>query len=298
MTPAPRLLGRRSLYILPTREGVYFGATLAVIFLAAVNYGNGLAYILTFLLSAIGVVAILQTHRNLSGVRVGAGGVEAVFAGQPATFHLVLGNETAIARYAVEVGVEQRSYRVDIAPRDAATVPIVVPTAKRGYVEAPAVKIRTRYPLGLWRAWSRSLPLASRCLVYPVPAAARPLPDVPDVDGSAERGRALEGDEFTGLREYRAGDSMQRVAWKKLAAGQGWHTKQFASAAGRFVWLDWDALPVRDTEERLSLLCRWVLDAEQQGIAYGLRLPTVTLAPGIGTVHRDRCLEALAVFPA
>lgn len=297
MSTAPQILGRRSIYILPTREGVYYGAMLMVMLLAAINYGNGLAYVLTFLLGAVGVVAILQTHRNLSGITVNTAGTEPVFAGQPAMFHVVLSNEAPSARYAIDISAGRTEYRTDIPPREAATLPLAVPTVRRGYVDAPRIKVRTRFPLGLWRAWSRSLTLSARCLVYPAPASARPLPDLPDADGTADRGRSPEGDEFVGLREYRDGDPMQRVAWKKLAAGQGWHTKQFASAAGRMVWFEWDALPVVEKEERLNVLCQWILDAEQRGISYGLRLPTQTLTPGLGAVHRHRCLEALALFP-
>jgi uncharacterized protein (DUF58 family) len=43
-------------------------------------------------------------------------------------------------------------------------------------------------------------------------------------------------------------------------------------------------------------LCRWVLDAHEQGEAFGLRLPGVTLEPNVGTAHRERCLDALALF--
>ena len=47
------MLERRSLYILPTREGLYFGAMLGVILIAATNYANGLAYALAFLLASV-----------------------------------------------------------------------------------------------------------------------------------------------------------------------------------------------------------------------------------------------------
>jgi uncharacterized protein (DUF58 family) len=39
-----------------------------------------------------------------------------------------------------------------------------------------------------------------------------------------------------------------------------------------------------------------VLQAERFGQSYGLRIPSVVIAPGRGDVHRARCLEALALF--
>jgi len=51
-----------------------------------------------------------------------------------------------------------------------------------------------------------------------------------------------------------------------------------------------------DVETRLSQLCRWVLDAEQAGQRYGLRLPGTTLTPDHGPAHQQACLAALAAF--
>jgi uncharacterized protein (DUF58 family) len=59
---------------------------------------------------------------------------------------------------------------------------------------------------------------------------------------------------------------------------------------------DWDHTPGNDVEARLSMLCRWILDAERAGLRFGLRLPGANLPPGIGSAHGTRCLEALALF--
>lgn len=292
------LLRRRALYVLPTREGVYYGAMLAVMLLAAVNYANGLAYALTFMLAAIGVVAILHTHRNLVGLRLCAGPAPPVFAGEPGLFTLILHNDAGIVRRAVDVSLAGQVARIDVPAQGTAPIALSIPSTRRGYLEAPPVRLRTRFPLGLWRAWSRPLGVPARCLVYPRPAPERPLPAVPSTLSGQERGAHTEGEDFAGLREFRHGDPMQRVAWKKAAAGQGWHTKQFTAPAAQFVWLEWDALAGLDTEQRLSVLCRWVLSAEQQGMAYGLRLPGTTLSPSTGATHRGRCLERLALFEA
>ena len=50
------------------------------------------------------------------------------------------------------------------------------------------------------------------------------------------------------------------------------------------------------TEEKLSRLTRWVLDAHASGLSYGLRLPGKKIEPANGDAHRQKCLEALALF--
>jgi uncharacterized protein (DUF58 family) len=112
-----------------------------------------------------------------------------------------------------------------------------------------------------------------------------------------DHGRDPEGDDFLGLREFRAGDSPRHVSWKAAARGRGMLSKQFGGGYRSSVWLDWEQLPDLDEERRLRQLCRWVLDCEQAGVLYGLRLPQQMLAPACGEEHQHRCLAALALFP-
>lgn len=50
-----------------------------------------------------------------------------------------------------------------------------------------------------------------------------------------------------------------------------------------------------DQEERLSQMCRWVLNAENAGLAYGFRLAGLIIEPNRGDKHSRQCLEALAL---
>ena len=73
-------------------------------------------------------------------------------------------------------------------------------------------------------------------------------------------------------------------------------TKQYAGTDVVSHLFDWDSLPLLGAEARLSQLCRWVLDAHSTGEAYGLRLPGLVIEPNMGPAHRERCLNALALF--
>jgi len=50
-----------------------------------------------------------------------------------------------------------------------------------------------------------------------------------------------------------------------------------------------------DVETRLSVLARWVLDAEEAGLSWGLRLPGGEIPQAHGTAHTHACLKALAL---
>ena len=74
------------------------------------------------------------------------------------------------------------------------------------------------------------------------------------------------------------------------------HTRQFGGDRADRLWLSYDALEGMDTEQRLSMLCRGVIDAERGGRHYGLGLPGAVIEPGHGARHAERCLTALALF--
>jgi hypothetical protein len=89
------------------------------------------------------------------------------------------------------------------------------------------------------------------------------------------------------------------VAWKAVARQHDGPllTKLFSGAAAQQLWLDWNALSDSiDTEQRLSILARWMIDADAAGLAWGLRMPAVRLAPDNGPAQLAAGLRAVALY--
>ncbi len=295
--PADTVLGRRQLYMLPTRHGLLFALVLAVLLLAAINYGNGLAYALTFLLASVAVVSMLHTHRNLHRLRISAGACAPVFAGRVAQFDVTLINDSPTARLGIVVAQDREERTcVDVPAQSSASARLGVATRRRGRISLPPFKLATRFPLGLLYSWSRPINLEQTCLVYPAPSTPTPFRASPAETPRPEQGQRTGGDDYIGVREFLPGDSSRHVDWKAFARTEILTIKQFGGGYQPLVWLDWDALEGLDTEARLSVLCRWVLDADAAGMHYGLRLPDTVLAPDHGETHQHRCLRALALF--
>lgn len=288
-------IGPRTIFMLPTRHGITFALILLALLLAAINYANALAYLLTFLLAGMAIVSLLHTQRNLLGLTVTVTGADPVFAGEAASFHVCLANP---GRERLALRVEAKRMvpaQLDLPARDTRCATLAVPAARRGWLDCPPFVLASHYPLGITRAWTRRVRLPARCLVYPCPAAESVLSFAEAVDGEGTGSTRREGEDFAGLRSYQPGDSPARISWKTLARGQGLHTKDFSAQAAESVWLDWERFAPHDTETRLSLLTRAVLEAEDAGLVYGLRLPGRALAPDNGAGHRANCLEALAL---
>jgi len=288
-------LGARQIYILPTRHGLLFAVVLVVLLFTAINYDNALVYLLTFLLASLTVVSFLHTQRNLLGLRISATGCDPVFAGEVAEFHVCVHNPST-ARTGLRIDARPGSTAAfDVPAQDMRCVPLAVPAVRRGWMDCPLLELETHYPLGIARAWSRRLQLTARCLVYPKPADAADIATLAVAHGEGATSAARDGEDFAGLRLYRAGDPLARISWKTLARGQGLHTKEFGSPSAESVWIDWEALAPAETEMRLCLMTRAVLDADEAGLHYGLRMPGKSLSPAVGAEHRGRCLETLAL---
>jgi len=293
------VLGHRRVYIVPTRLGWMYAATLGILLVGSINYALQLGFALTFLLAGMGIAGMVHTTRNLARLAVNTARAESVFAGETAQFRLLLDNRAHYDRPALLVRHTGSGAQVvlDVPAGALGEAVLAVPAQKRGWLPLGRVMLETRFPLGLFRAWSYLEPDA-RCLVYPRPERTPlPLPAATAAAGAA-RAHAQGSDDFSGLRAYQPADSPRHVAWKAAARSDAMLTKQFSGAAGVELWLDWSPLRgTADAEQRLSRLAGWVLGAEQAGAAYGLRLPGMELAPGRGEAHRRACLPALALHP-
>ena len=103
-------------------------------------------------------------------------------------------------------------------------------------------------------------------------------------------------EDFAGLRRFHLGDSPRNVAWKAYARSDQLLSKQFSGADISSQWFDFDEVPAMDIEERLSILTRWIVEADRTMEDYGLRVPGLSFPPAHGDEHRRRCLETLALF--
>lgn len=296
------LMGQHNIYILPSRPGLAFCATLGVLLVASINDQLSLGYMLTFLLTGAGFASMHSTHGNLRGLQLDLREPTPGFAGGDLQLEIRVHN-SGRARYGVGIRVQDGGETAwcDVPEQGHALVHVRFKAPPRGLRELPTLRIETRFPLGLFGAWSIWRP-AAKVWVYPEPEspAAPFAPSAQRAEAGEISGAALvPGQDFEGVRAYRRGDSLRQVVWKKaaLALEQGstlW-VRETRAPASQQLWLDLADTAGRDWEARLSRLCAWVLAAESQGHPYGLALGGQDLEPAQGAEHRRACLELLAL---
>ncbi|MBF0426863.1 MAG: DUF58 domain-containing protein [Magnetococcales bacterium] len=302
--PSPVTLDRRYLRVVLNRDDLFAIAVLFALLIVAFQTGLNLALGLVALLVAAFLVAILHGWRNLSGLRIIPAPPAPVFAGEAACFPLTFTPTTHDRRQAVRAWARMRD-RGELFPStpesdalagEETARAIHVAAERRGWLRLAEIGIETDYPLGLARVRAR-IPGAWCCLVYPRPdPESHPLPYVAQSGSEVTTQRHRGEDDFANLRRYQPGDPLPGIHWKVSARRGELMVREFFATGQSVAWLTWEGLADLPVEARLSRLCRWVLDADQAGISFGLSLPGVTIDPGRGEAHRARCLTALALF--
>ncbi len=293
-TDQPITLNQRRIFILPTQRGLGFVVLISLLLLIAFVYSNNLAYMLAFLLASIFFITILHTYQSLSGLILKEAPSKNVFAGEMAEFFIQIENPTNKDCHNIQISME-RVEDLSISAHSKAPISLYSSTNQRGWHGMGKVTVASTFPFGLFRAWS-PLRFNLKILVYPKPATTQlPFPETPSAQ--ARQGLRKKGSEdYHGLQPYHAGDAIRHMDWKTYAKGLGLYTKQYGGEQSAVIWLDYDYTPGYSREERLSQLCRWVMDAEQAGISYGFSLPGIKRLPDHGLQHYRNCLDALALF--
>jgi uncharacterized protein (DUF58 family) len=284
------------IYILPTGVGMMFALMCFAMLLGSMNYNNNLSFVLTFLLAGLGLVSMHQCQRNLVGLELSFAGVDPVFAGQSAQFRIAITNRSKNNRYHIQLYAGTAcSEALDLGPGDSKVFRLAIPTERRGRIGLERFGIRTLFPFELFRSWAW-LHMNLEGLVYPRPANRAPPPP-PTQSAHGHRQHDARGEEdFAGLRKFHDGDSPRHVAWKAYARSGELLAKQFAGADTSSQWFDFDQVASDDLEQCLSVITRWIVDADRTQSDYGVRIPGTEFPPAHGDKHRHLCLEALALF--
>lgn len=276
--------------LLPTACGVFWALAAAAALLTAINYGNNIAFALAFLLFSIWLSAAWDCLRNLRGLDWLPVKEATAFAGKP--LHL---SGTLIApdtRQRDPVYLKAASPGISGTPGTSGNkLEISLTAPARGRHRIAGLSLVSRHPASLWQA-RRALPPVD-VLIYPHPAepvSALPLPKESPHPAHLRQ----EADDFQELRPYTPGDTPNRINWRMFARRDELAVNVFnGDTGGQTLWLDIAACE-GNTEERLSRLCQWVLEASRQGREYGLSLRDGAV-PGQGGHYQKMCLARLAL---
>lgn len=290
-------LSHKNLFILPTKTGwIYIALTIAIYLLGS-NYENNLVRGLAYLLMSLFVVSIHHCHANVSGLRLKGQPPVSSYADNPAAFPVLIHSDKA--RYDLQLSAEGAIADSASIIEQQQTLQVIFTHPKRGWCVPSRLKISSQWPLGLLNCWTE-LDFEQRTVVYPSPQICDLDLLALDTEGENQfvfSQNSTQGqDEIQGIRPYREGESLSLIAWKQVAQGRGWVSKDFVTPIPAQCWLDLAQTQGDDLEEKLSRLCYQIESLEKQQSRYGLSIGHQHIRPNSGAAHRQHCLTALALY--
>jgi uncharacterized protein (DUF58 family) len=121
-----------------------------------------------------------------------------------------------------------------------------------------------------------------------------------------QKERRLKGDRSTdktgyesdiiSIREYVHGDPVKYINWKATAKTGELKTKELSSLAYQPVVIDFGAVEIEDTEQKISCIAYTIVQLIRKNIPIGLRLNGAFFAPAATNAHKATLLTELALY--
>ncbi len=282
-----------------TRFGATWLFATLVLFIMAANYSNNLLLFIALVLLAISLNTTWITWLTIRQLSVNTLQLEPIFAQHKASIKVQLSNGKGKLAPGVSIALTDPAFSNNLAcelplsTEKLIHANIAIKPLKRGCFTLNRLQLSCNYPMGLWR-WQKNNKSEAKLWVYPAPQGKQPLPKP-----KAKQGTYLkrEQGDFSHVRTYQRGDSLNHIAWKQMARTGDVMTKEFDGGEGlRQTILSLQETKQPDIEARLSQLCQWILDCHQRQLKYALELPNQTIAAAQGEAHKEVCLQALAQY--
>ncbi|MGE4519413.1 MAG: DUF58 domain-containing protein [Desulfobacteraceae bacterium] len=296
---APFKTGKGQIYILPTTPGFIFLCVILVIFAGSFNENNNMGLLFSFFLFFVFLLSIKETRNSILNLKINSIKIENSFAFSKAKVEFHLKNNQK-EKKALQISLNDSITKIDsIKQNSSVRANLFIDSEKRGVYNSPVFTVYSIFPYGIFKSFAYAYS-SGKMIVYPAPAkesvSLLNLKSLMENQGIIPDSSARD-DEFKGLKEYEKGDSIKRISWKSYSKGLGLFTKDFGEEKDfEEIIIYFDKIKISDTEQKLSMICKTILDLELSGIKYGLEIKETKILPGSGRDHQAKCLEALAEF--
>jgi len=305
--------------IRPTLSGLGFLLGTTLIGLTAVDADVNLLLMLFGLCVGAFLVNFLLGWRCLRFIRIRRIAPDAAVVGQQFDLRYVVTNRhrwiTARAliiedeAYSSATIPNPQGFITALAPGETRTINIPYLCDLRGRLTFSSFRVMSGFPFNLLVKWRRLLD-EREMVIYPMLGSLRADPRsfaraLDTSSNSSNLGRQRGEEEYFGIREYRHGDSLRKIHWRRSARTGQLMIRETAATATQQYWCIVDSRRIKEDdaaaenlEHVLSAAATFVCAVLEQGASVGLICngdPLIILPPGAGRAHRPRLLRELAL---
>lgn len=186
---------------------------------------------------------------------------------------------------------EKNPYQLDGGQKNI-VAQINLTALNRGWNKYPDIILNTSFPFGLTRSM-KIIRVMDDFLVYP--EIEKNAPPVPMEAKRPVSRKNDNGEEVFSWREYKKGDRIASVDWKKSARMGVTAVREYMDEE-MVVSLSWDMVSHMEKEKAISRLTAWIVDIEKKGVYWSLDLPEKYIDIGQGKKQLHLCLRELALL--
>jgi uncharacterized protein (DUF58 family) len=289
---------RHPIYILPTADGLKVMALNLILLIMGLIYANNYVLLFNFVLFCLFLGSMVYSHFNLRGISIASVSISDLHPKETALMKLVFKTNSAQGHYFIKAYFQsshlnlidtEKAFAISASENN--IINLRVEGVRRGVETIESLYIETQFPFNFFRCFT-FLRLDLECFVYPEKNNLK-VHQVKNID-------VFENNEADGyfLRDYRVGDSLKRVDWKKVAKDNRWYTKEVNGPSPVSVLIDIEDDILRaSTEDSLQSICYDLYHHHHSEVLYGLRIGTYCfIAPDNSRQHLEKCLKELSRY--
>lgn len=168
----------------------------------------------------------------------------------------------------------------------------------RGPQSIKDVRISSVFPFNFFVRFRRTQEIYD-VIVFPEPKACQwhsTLRRSRKPRGEKNSDKSGYDSDILSLRAYSHGDPLKYIHWKASAKSGTLITKELSALLLQPEVIDFEKVPVKDIEARLSCVTYAIIKHYRQGIPVGLKIGGETYSPDISQRHKTAMLKALALY--
>lgn len=240
---------------------------IVALFLQAYMHNYNIVYIMMFFLVSVAVVSTFFGVLNLSYIEVKFLNHSPFFAQRKGDFSVLTQNNSEHAAYDLSFSYkESKNYvqNLEVDEKKALTFEAVF--AQRGKFSFDSLEVESLFPL-IHEKKSRTFDFKQSVIVFPKPEGISLLEQL-----KFKKHQSGDLSDFKGVSHYIDGENFSSIHWASLAKDETLMSKRFVykqkQTKLRFSFSELQG----QTEEKLSQLTKWILEATEHNFDFVLEL--------------------------
>jgi uncharacterized protein (DUF58 family) len=268
--------------------------------IAAINTGNNLIYLIVASLLSFLTVSGFFGRRNLQSLIVQYKIPAEVYAGMDIPVFISLqNNRRRFPAFLIRIVTPAGKILFPFVPAGGeASQMTSLRFPKRGLHIPDNIYMASVFPFNFFVRFKR-IPEITPIIVFPHPqpgffpdnaVTRRPIRGETNTDLKGSEGDIIS------IRNYLTGDPLRHIHWKASARTGKLKIKDLGQSVIEPVLLDFEGLPGKDTEYKLSLCSHAIMKLLKDARPVGLRLGGASYAPRPTREHKLKLLKILALY--